>query len=142
MPVLPGEGDFLDTTAQTIAFGYNVRGRTESGMVETALMLRYPVAFAAFRRQARAGRLDTGRVWVWQEATTQLAFLIIRETPVGATRLRTVQQAFMTLARDSAVLNIREVALAPLGNGWERDEIQRLVMQSFERSSLLVWHYR
>lgn len=142
MPITFTEDSFLQTNAQTRAFGHNAHGKTETGTLETQLMFQYPTAFASYRRQVKAGKYKAGDIWLWQEGTTPLIFLIVRESAVGATRLRYVQQIVMTLARDYRLLGIRELALAPLGDAYERPEIEQLLTGWFAPSALSVLAYR
>src|SRR5262245_28760898 len=100
MPLIYASGDPLLTRCQTLGFGHNAAGRTEVGALATALLYRYPAAFAVYCRQCRAGRIKPGGVWLWPEAKQQLSFLAIRATAVGTTRLRHLEAALMTLARD------------------------------------------
>jgi hypothetical protein len=135
------EGDFLQSECSALAFGHNARGRTELGTLETRLMLAYPSAFAAYVRRARADKHKGGSLWLWQEGKRQLLFLTVRDSSVGATRLRYVQNIALTLARDYVLYNLKEVALAPLGNGYERAEINKVLHTWFEKSKLVVWAY-
>ncbi len=119
MPVTYVTGDPLLTRAQVLAFGYNAKGRTEVSTLETQLLDLYPAAFATFGKQCRSERIKPGAFWVWRESAPQLAFMVVRETSVGATRLRYVESALMTLARDYRQYNITSMALARLGDGEE-----------------------
>jgi len=127
MSLLYVSGDPLLTHAQFLAFGHNARGRTELGIFETELLNRYPAPFAAFRRQCKRGRIETGTFWLWRESTPNLAFLVIRESSVGATRIRFVQSAMLGLARDYGLERIQSIAIAPLGSEQEWTEILRLL---------------
>jgi hypothetical protein len=127
MTFLYVSGDPLLTRAQFLAFGHNARGRTELGNLETELLNRYPAPFSVFRRQCKTGRVETGTFWLWHESTPSLAFLVIRESSVGATRLRYVQSALLALARDYSLESIHSIAIAPLGHLQEWPEILRLL---------------
>ncbi|MBC8172018.1 MAG: hypothetical protein H7X77_10110, partial [Anaerolineae bacterium] len=98
MPLTYTSGDPLHTTAQTLAFGHNARGRSELGVLATALMQQHPAAFAAYTRQCRNNRLKPGMIWVWRESKPWLMFMVVRDSAVGATRLRYVQAAVVNLA--------------------------------------------
>ncbi|MCA9908191.1 MAG: hypothetical protein KC519_06040, partial [Anaerolineae bacterium] len=100
-------GDPLQTQAQVLAFGYNARGRSEVNPLQATLQYRYPAAFAAYGKQCRAGRITPGTLWIWREAQPWLGFMIVRESSVGPTRLRFVQQIALTLARDYQLDGIR-----------------------------------
>jgi hypothetical protein len=141
MPITFLDGDFMHTDSPALAFGHNARGRTELGTLETRLMLAYPSAFAAYVRRARADKHKGGSVWLWQEGKRQLLFLTVRDSSVGATRLRYVQHVALTLARDYALFNLKELALAPLGNAYERAEINKVLHTWFAPSKLVVWAY-
>jgi len=111
MPVTYTSGDPLLTRAQVLAFGHNRKGSTEVGPLETILLHQYPAAFATYSKQCRSGRIKSGTFWMWRESQPQLAFMAVRESPVGATRLRYVEAAVMLLARDFRLHNITSLAL-------------------------------
>jgi len=127
MPVTYVTGDPLLTRAQALAFGYNASGRTEVGPLETLLLDLYPAAFATFGKQCRSQRIQPGMFWIWRESAPQLAFMVVRETSVGATRLRYVESTVMTLARDYRLHNITSLALARLGDGEEWPALRQVV---------------
>lgn len=129
MPLTFVTGDPLLTQADMLAFGHNARGRTELGKLETHLMQQYAPAFSAYTRRARQGKQKPGTWWTWVQSKPRLAFLTVRDSSVGATRLRYVQSALMMLARDQWMLNITSLAIAPLGSLYERDEINSLIEQ-------------
>lgn len=141
MPIEWATGDPLATTAQTLAFGWNARGRIEVGPLETRLHTAYPTAFASFGKTARAGRLKPGSVWVWSESRPRLAFLVIRETNVGATRGRFLEAAFLTLARDHSLYGIDSLALAPLASKLEWPALVPVLTYWFAHTPLPVTIY-
>jgi len=134
-------GDPLQTQAQMLAFGYNARGRAEVNSLQITLQYRYPAAFATFGKQARAGRITPGTFWIWREAQPYLVFMIVRESPVGPTRLRFVQHIALTLARDFQLEGIKSVAIAGLCTPSELPPIRDLLTHWFESSSLPVVMY-
>jgi len=109
---------------QTLAFGTNAQGRTEVTPLADELHRLYPAAFATYRKQARAGRITPGDLWVWRESTPRLAFMVVRASAVGATRPRFVDAAALKLARDHRLLGITSLAIAPLGRDDEQPSIQ------------------
>jgi hypothetical protein len=119
MPVRYVSGDPLLTGAQTLAFGHNARARTEVGVLETRLLNLFPAAFATFRKQCQGGRIKPGGLWGWRECQPHLLFMVVRETSVGATRVRFVESAMMTVARDHSLYGLTSLAIAPLGDGAE-----------------------
>ncbi len=127
MPVQYVTGDPLLTQAQTLAFGHNRAGRNELGELETLLLNRYPAAFSLYRKQCRKGRIPTGTTWFWRETTPFLGFMVVRETPFGATRLRYVQSVMLSLARDFRLEGLKSLALAPLGDALEWQEIRPIM---------------
>jgi hypothetical protein len=127
MPVFYVSGDPLLTHSQVLAFGHNARGRTQSGKFDTALMSRYPAAFSLFRKQCRKDRIRPGTIWFWRESLPALGFMVVRESSSSATRLRHVQSAILTLARDYRLERVESLAIAPLGNQYEWPEIRQLV---------------
>jgi hypothetical protein len=119
MPITYLSGDPLLTNAQVLAFGHNARGHSELGALETELFHRYPAAFASYSKQCRSGRIKTGQLWLWRESQPMLGFMVVRESSVGATRVRFVESVALNLARDYQRENIHSIAIAPPGS---RDE--------------------
>ena len=114
MTVTYVSGDPLLTQAQTLAFGHNARGRTELGTLATELLHRHPAAFATYGKLCRSGRIKPGTFWIWRESVPFLAFWVVRETAVGATRLRFVESNLMTLVRDYRLHGLTSLTIAPL----------------------------
>jgi hypothetical protein len=54
-------GDSLLTQAQTLAFGYNAKGRSEKTPLSTTLLYQQPAAFATFGKQRRGDKLKPGK---------------------------------------------------------------------------------
>jgi hypothetical protein len=129
-------GDPLLTQAQILAFGYNALGRSEVGPLETELHNRYPAAFATFSKQCRAQRIKAGQLWLWHESQPKLGFMVVRESAVGATRLRYVDALALLLARDYQRDNIQNIAIAPLGDPAEWLYIKPVLEQWLKPSSL------
>ena len=141
MPIEFVSGDPLQTTAQVLAFGHNARGRSELGDTETRLMQTYPPAFAMYGRLCRSGRIKSGDLWIWRENKPHLMFMVVRESSVGATRLRYVQSVAIRIAREYSLLGISSLAIAPLGNHYEWDEIRQVLTMWFAKSNLDVTVY-
>lgn len=129
MPLLTVTGDPLLTQCQFLAFGHNAKGRTEMGDFEAAVMRRYPAPFSVYRRACNKGKIRAGEPWFWRESHPHLIFLPIRQSSVGATRLRFVQSVLLSLARDYRLWNLQSIAFAPLGNIYEWSEIQPMITQ-------------
>lgn len=136
MPVTFVSGDPLLTHAQVLAFGYNAAGRTETGVLEMELLNRYPAAFASYGKDCRAGRIKTGTIWLWHESKPALGFMIVRETLVGATRLRYVEAVAMTLARDFRLHGIGSMALVMPGAKPEQVTFKAIIAHWLGKSSL------
>lgn len=134
-------GDPLTTSAQVLAFGHNARGRTELGNIETRLMHTYPPAFAMYQRQCRARRIRAGNIWLWRENTPHLMFMVVRDSSVGATRLRYVQAIAMQIAREYPLWGIKSLAIAPLGNRYEWAEIRHVLKTWLDKITLDVVIY-
>lgn len=124
MPLYTVTGDPTLTSQPTLAFGYNAQGRTETRPLQSALATRQAAAFASFRKQATQQRVQTGGFWQWNQGKPSLLFLLVRETPVGATRLRYVQSVLLTVSRDHRLLGIKGIALARLGDDPDWPEIK------------------
>jgi hypothetical protein len=67
--------------------------------------------------------------------------MVVRETPVGATRLRYVDSVIMALARDYRIDDIGSIALAPLGAAHEMDAIRDVLDRWLSQSALSVVAY-
>ncbi|MGB1286649.1 MAG: hypothetical protein ACPG7F_08975, partial [Aggregatilineales bacterium] len=141
MPVKIVSGDPLLTDADILAFGHNARGRTEMGDLETALMRAYPAAFSTYRRRARQNKQKAGTFWYWTESRPKLLFLTVRDSSVGATRLRYVQSVLLTIARDYALYGWQNMALVLPGNQYERGEILQLCETWLAPSTLPIVLY-
>lgn len=141
MPITYVQGDPLLTRATTLAFGMNSRGRTELDTFSTAIMQAYPAAFSGYTRRARRDQFKAGDIYFWSEATPRLLFLIVRDSSVGATRLRYVQSVLMTIARDYPLYNLHSLAIAPLGTSYEQGEILKLIDMWLRTSRLPITVY-
>ncbi|MBZ0300357.1 MAG: hypothetical protein K8J31_11470 [Anaerolineae bacterium] len=136
MPVTYLSGDPLLTRAQILAVGHNARGRAELGALETLLFTRQPAAFASYSKHCRSGRITAGQLWIWRESQPMLAFLAVRASAVGATRVRYVESIALTLARDYQRDGIRSIALAPLGSREEWPYLKPVLDRWLSRSAL------
>ncbi len=141
MTMFPVIGDPLLTRAQALAFGHNARGRIEVGTLETALYTRFPAAFAVYRKRCQSNRVKAGDYWVWMDATPRLYFMTVRRSSVGATRLRYVQATIMRLVREYALDGVQSLAIAPLGDPYEWDDLLPMVEQWLNMVSLPVAVY-
>jgi hypothetical protein len=141
MPVHYVTGDPLLTQAQVLAFGHNRAGRSELGDLETLLLNRYPAAFSMYRKTCRKDRIQTGTTWLWRDTSPFLGFMVIRETPFGATRLRYVQSVMMSLARDFRLDGLQSLAITPLGDALEWPEIKLIIDSWLGNSPLPVIVY-
>ena len=141
MPLSYVSGDPLLTRQQILGFGSNASGRAETTPLATALLTRYPAAFASYGKQCQQGKIKPGMTWLWRETKPALAFMVVRETPVGVTRLRYVEAVILALARDYRVDNIRNIALAPLGADHEAEAIREVLDRWLPKSALPVIAY-
>lgn len=141
MPTTYVSGDPLLTSAQILAFGHNVRGRTELGALETELLNRYPAAFASYSKQCRSGRIKTGQLWIWRESQPMLGFMVVRESSVGATRVRFVESVALNLARDYQREGIHSIAIAPPGSREEWPNLKPVLELWLGRAALPCYVY-
>jgi len=141
MPLTYTEGDPFLTNMQTVGVGVNVQARSEVTPFNAELARRYPTAVASFRKQARAGRVGEGDVWVWRDSTPRLAFCVVRSAPTGATRPRFVDRVAHRLARDHALDGIMSIALGPLGRAAELASIREALALVLPTSPLPVVAY-
>lgn len=119
MPITYVSGDPLLTRAQVLAFGHNALGRTELGALATLLLNHYPAAFATYQKRCRAEKIKSGTLWLWRETQPILAFMVVRDSSVGAARMRYVENIVLTLARDFHRESITSVAIAPFWDSLE-----------------------
>lgn len=119
MTVIYVQGDIFLSRAQVIAFGTNASAASESTPYAAHLADRYPAALAAFRKQARAGRIAPGALWLWREARPGLGLLVVRERGGSATRPRFVENSVQLIARDWQREGLERLALAALGDALE-----------------------
>ncbi len=124
MPITYVQGDPLLTPLAALAFGHNAKARSELDPLTVRLFDLYPAAFASYRKFCASGRAKPGTVWLWREAHPTLIFMIVRETGVGATRVRFVESALMTLARDYHLFGLSSIAIAPVGDRLEWPSIK------------------
>lgn len=141
MPITYVAGDPLLTGAQVLAFGHNARGRAELGALETELLQRYPAAFAAYGKQCRSGRIKAGQLWLWRESQPVLGFMVVRESSVGATRVRFVEAVALNLARDYAREGIQSIAIAPPGSREEWPNLKPVLEHWLGRAALPCYVY-
>ncbi len=119
MPVTYVSGDPLLTRAQVLAFGHNARARVEVTPLAMRLLDAYPPAFATYRKLCKSGRIKPGQFWMWRESLPRLAFFVVRESSVGATRMRFVETILLNLVRDYRLHGLTSLTLAPLGSDLE-----------------------
>lgn len=137
MPITFVRGDILLTRAQVIGIGYNARAQHEESPLHTRLAQQHPAAFAAFRKQARAGRISAGECWLWRDASPWLALLVVRHSAPGATRLRYVEQVALHIARDWPQQDgIHTLALAGIGDTGEWPLIRDMLRDWLSGSGL------
>jgi hypothetical protein len=141
MPIHRVSGDPLLTRAPVLALGHNARGRIETTPLEHAAYRAFPAAFSMYAKQCRQQRITPGTGWLWRESRPKLLFLAVRDSNVGATRLRYVYAALLELARDYARLRISALALPTFGSPSEWRDIQPIVEQLLGRSRLTVYLY-
>ena len=141
MPLTYASGDPFLSPAQTLAFGYNARARSETTPFMMEMQRRYPAAFASYRKQCNQNRLKTGDLWIWRESVPRLAFMVVRETSVGATRPRYIDRVALRIARDYQLEGITSLAIAGLGRDHENPSIREALELMLAGSTLPVVVY-
>lgn len=141
MPITLVTGDPTLTQAHMLLFAHNARGRTELGALEANLMRQYPAAFAAFGKMCRRERVKAGDYWIWRESAPLLCFGVVRESSVGATRLRYVQTVVHKIARDYRLDGIKSLAIAPIGTRLEWPEVKQVIGSVLKSSPLPIFLY-
>jgi hypothetical protein len=141
LPVKFVTGDILLSRAQVVAIGSNAQGRNETSLLSSELAYRYPAAFSAFRKHAQTARLGAGDYWIWREAMPWIAFMVVRQTSVGATRARYVDEVVQKLARDWQREGIRTLALSRLGEPLEWPALKAVLAYWLDISELPVVVY-
>lgn len=135
------QGDIFLTQAQAIAVGLNSTGRLEVSSLYTTLQDRYPVFVSEYRKQARAGLLTPGHMWIWREGQPWLVGLVIREAPQGATRLRYVEAALLNLYKNWEHEGLQSLAIQQLAEDSEWPVVRRLIMDYLGEIKLPVSVY-
>lgn len=141
MPIRFVSGDPLLTQQQTLAFGFNLRARSEITPLALAVERQWPTAFAAYRKQTKRGRIKAGDVWLWHDTTPKLAFWIVRESSVGATRPRFVYSAGLRTRRDYMLDGVQSLAIAPLGRDHESESIREALSLTLVNAPLDIIVY-
>ena len=141
MPINFVNGDPLLTQCQTLAIGHNRLGRTENTPFSMQMMRHYPVAFASYERRCKAQQQSGGSLFVATQSQPQILFLTVRDSSVGATRLRHVQACLMTIARDYLSYGIKSLTIAPLGESDTHADIHQLLLTYFAKSKLQLIVY-
>jgi hypothetical protein len=141
MPLKYVSGDPLLTQCQMLAIAHNAKGRTEMDALSMRLMREFPPAFSTYVQGCRRGKQNGGDLFFWTQSKPKLLFLTVRDSSVGATRLRHVQKCLMTIARDYKRYNMQSLALVPIGNIYERPEIKPLYETCFNKIALPVVIY-
>lgn len=141
MALVVVSGDPLQTRCKMLGFGHNARAGTEVTPLSMTLMRTYAPAFADYERACRKGRHKAGALHIWRQAKPELLFMTVRDSAVGATRLRYVQQCLMTIARDYRLYALESLALAPLGSSQEMPEILKLCEQWLTRLPIPIVVY-
>ncbi|MDX2161094.1 MAG: hypothetical protein SF162_07195 [bacterium] len=141
MPLLTVTGDPLLTRAHVLGFAHNRRGRQEVTALHTRLAAFSPPAFATFARRARQGQFKPGDLWLWRDSRPALGFMVVRETPFGATRARYVEAVALRLARDHRLEGIASIALIAPGDSFEWRVVQPVLERWLGKASLPVIVY-
>lgn len=141
MPLKFVSGDPLLTQCDVLALPHNARGQTETDALAGHLMRQFPAAFSSYVQRCRRDKQPGGELFHWMQTKPRLLFLTVRDSNVGATRLRHVQKCLVTIARDYKLHGIRSLALAPLGSAYERVEIRPLYETWFKNLALPVVIY-
>jgi hypothetical protein len=134
-------GDIFLSRAQVVGIGWNARGKHEASPLASEFASRYPAALSSLNRHMRSGRLNTGDWWIWREARPWLAFLIIRQTHVSATRARYVEDVAQKIARDWNRESMTSLALPNLGEPLEWPVLRSILKFWLEISDLPVVVY-
>lgn len=109
-------GDILLSRAPAIGIDVNARGQHEDHPLAVAFADRFPAAFAAFHKQARASNIQAGSWWIWRESTPWLALLVMRQSSAGATPLRHIEAIAQRIAQDWQQESLCGLALARPGD--------------------------
>lgn len=141
MPVEYISGNPLLTDCQTLAIGHNRMGRTENDPLSTALRQKFPVAYASYERRCKQNRQASGNIYLWTQSKPQILFLTVRDSSVGASRLRHVQSCLMTIVRDYRLYNIESLVIAPIVSKQEWADIKALFTTWFSKCDLSVTVY-
>jgi hypothetical protein len=141
MPLKFVSGDPLLTKCDMLAIAHNAKGRTEVDVLAMRLMREFPTAFSSYVQRCRRDKQKGGDLFFWIDTKPKLLFLTVRDSSVGATRLRHVQKCLMTIARDYKLYHMKSLALIPIGTPYEQLEIKPLYETWFSKMTLPVIVY-
>lgn len=115
-----GKGDLLGADVDALVNTVNTVGVMGKGI---ALQFKraYPVMFKDYQRAAKQGRLELGRVHVWETGALDGPRYIINFPTKGhwrsVSKLRDIESGLADLVRVVKELGVRSVAVPPLGCG-------------------------
>jgi hypothetical protein len=135
------QGDIFTTQAQAVALGLNSVGRLDVSPLYATLQDRYPVFVSEYRKQARAGLLTPGHLWIWREGQPWLVGMVIRESPQGATRLRYVEAALLNLYKNWESEGLHSLAIMRLADDAEWLAVRSLIKDYLGAINLSVSVY-
>lgn len=131
-------GNLVADDADALVNTVNTVGVMGKGI---ALQFRraYPEMFAAYAREARAGQLETGRMHVWETGSLSGPRYIInfptkRHWKSGS-RIEDIKAGLVDLVRIVRELDIRSIAVPPLGcgnGGLEWADVSQRIHAAFE----------
>jgi|GEM_PF-1957665 len=141
MPIHHVNGNALDTQAQTLCLGLNLRGRASLMSYETILRTRFPVFFSDYQRSITKNTLQGGNLWLFRDATPWLLGMILQDNPNGAVRLRYLEQALLQLRRDWQVEGITSLAILPFADPLEWATHRQMIDESLGGLPISIFLY-
>lgn len=131
-------GNLLEADVEALVNTVNTQGVMGKGI---ALQFKraFPENFTAYEREAKAGRIEVGRVFVHQEAALRPKFIINFPTKQhwrNPSRLEWIATGLDSLVAEVKRLGIRSLAIPPLGcgnGGLEWADVWPLIQQAVAR---------
>jgi len=118
--IIDAQGNLLDDEADVLVNTVNTVGVMGKG-IALQFKRRFPVMFKAYEKEARAKRLRLGQVHVWPTGTLEPPRYVINFPTKGHWRSRSklsdIDQGLADLVRVLSELDVRSVAVPPLGCG-------------------------
>lgn len=135
------QGDILQTSAQAILLGLNLRGQASVNPLETRLRDVYPVFFSEYRRLGRNSAFTLGDLWFFKEAQPWLLGALLYQSASSTLRLRHMEQVIYKLYQTYEFEGLQSLAIAPFSDPLEWAGLLALLQDRLSNFPLPVLLY-